>query len=69
MLCADRDKRLLLSRGLIGLFTSCNREWGGGLRDERVRVKEKERQPLRGRIMTFIRPGLLPRWRLKGEGI
>lgn len=27
-LCADRDKRLLPSRGLIGLFTSYNGEGG-----------------------------------------
>ena len=70
-LCADRDKRLLLSRGLIGLFTSYNSE--GGRQCVLcvcvcvcvcvwVCVWEGEWQPLRCRIMTFIRPVLLRQW-------
>ena len=58
-LCADRDKRPLLSRSLIGLFTSCELGVGGGLRKHTCEG-ERERQPLTRSIMTLIRPGLLP---------
>lgn len=63
-LCADRGKRLLLSRDLIGLFTLYN--WEGSETRLSVCVSEGERnvewQPLRCRIMTFIRPALLQHW-------
>ncbi len=39
-LCADRDKRLLLSRGLIGLFTSYN--WEGERQCVCVCVRQRE---------------------------